>query len=279
MPIKIFTDSGSDLPESVRSQYGIEIIQLPVMFPDGPMPKGMSNSEFYSKMKSHQELPTTASPSPSDFLEAFRRADGGSDLLVICMSSNVSSTYQSALIAKEMLIDEGFSRSIEVLNSREFSGGLSLIVALAAKWSATCDNLAELTARVERLIEHTESYFTLDTLENVIKGGRLSRLSGGVATILNIKLLLCINKEGRIELVEKTRGFRKAVNRLLEKVDEKTHDYENAAIAIVHSNNEQLALEVKERILAKHPFRDVHLSCMGPVMGTHAGEGGIGIAF
>lgn len=112
-----------------------------------------------------------------------------------------------------------------------------------------------------------------------MKGGRLSRLSGAVASVLNIKLLLKISEEGTVEVVEKTRGLPKALNRLLAHLDEKQHDYEKAVIAIVHSNCEKLALEIKERILLKHPFKEVLLSSMGPVMGTYAGEGGIGVAF
>lgn len=124
-----------------------------------------------------------------------------------------------------------------------------------------------------------EAFFTLDTLENVIKGGRLNRLSGAVASVLNIKLLLKISEEGTVEVVEKTRGLPKALNHLLAKLEEKQHDYEKAVIAIVHSNCEKLALEIKERILEKHPFKEVVFSSMGPVMGTYAGEGGIGVAF
>lgn len=279
MPIKIITDSGSDLPVLLQARYGIEIVPLTVTFPDGPMAEGTSAEAFYDKMESFSELPTTASPSPAVFLEAFRNADPASDLLVLCMSSNISSTYQSALIAKDMLLDEGFERGIEVIDTRSFSGGLSRIVAMAAAYAEGGCGLPELKERTERIIEQTSAYFTLESLENVIKGGRLSRLSGGVASVLNIKLLLRISGEGKVEVVEKTRGFRKAVGSLLAKLDEKEHDYENSEIAIVHSGSEQLALDVKERILAKHPFRAVHLSCMGPVMGTYAGRGGIGVAF
>ncbi|WP_176444719.1 DegV family protein [Paenibacillus herberti] len=279
MPIKIFTDSGSDIPKHIQAQYGIEVIPLPVLFSDGPLPQESSIEDFYYKLKTFDKLPTTSSPNPSQFLEAYKRAEPGSDLLVICMSANVSSTYQSAIIARDMLLDEGFDGKIEVLDSKTFSGGLSLIVSTAAKWSESCTSLEELTTKLQQLIDDTRAYFTLETLENIIKGGRLNRLAGGVASVLNIKLLLRINEEGTIEVVEKTRGFRKAVNSLIAKLDEKQHDYENAAIAIVHSNNEKLALEVKERILEKHPFHEVYLSCMGPVMGTHAGEGGIGFAF
>ncbi|MNO48493.1 Fatty acid-binding protein [compost metagenome] len=279
MAIKIITDSGSDLPLDYMEKYNVSVVHLPVHFGHELMPADTDTKTFYAKMAESKELPTTASPSPNQFLEAFRQVEEGTDIMVICMSSNISSTYQTAMIAMEMYQEEGHSNAIEVIDSKNFSGGLSLIVGLAAKWSVTCTSLQELKEKVLQQIDEVRAYFTLDTLENVMKGGRLSRISGAVASVLNIKLLLKISEEGTVEVVEKTRGLPKALNRLLAHLDEKQHDYEKAVIAIVHSNCEKLALEIKERILQKHPFKEVLLSSMGPVMGTYAGEGGIGVAF
>lgn len=279
MAIKIITDSGSDLPLDYIQKYNVSVIHLPVHFGHELMPSDTDTKTFYAKMSESKELPTTASPSPNEFLEAFKQVEEGTDIMVICMSSNISSTYQTALIAMEMYKEEGHTNAIEVIDSKNFSGGLSLIVGLAAKWSLTCSSLQELKEKVLQQIDEVHAFFTLDTLENVIKGGRLNRLSGAVASVLNIKLLLKISEEGTVEVVEKTRGLQKALNRLLARLDEKQYDYEKAAIAIVHSNCEKLALEIKERILQKHPFKEVLLSSMGPVMGTYAGEGGIGVAF
>ncbi|ASA22357.1 DegV family protein [Paenibacillus donghaensis] len=279
MAIKIITDSGSDVPLEYIEKYDISVVHLPVHFQHQLMPKETDTSSFYAMMRESKELPTTASPSPVEFLDTFKKVEAGTDILVICMSSNISSTYQTAMIAMEMYKDEGYTNNIEVIDSKRFSGGLSLIVALAAQWSLTSTSLLELKEKVLRQSREVQAYFTLDTLENVIKGGRLNRLSGAVASVLNIKLLLKISEEGTVEVVEKTRGLPKALNRLLAHLEEKQHDFERAAVAIVHSNCEKLALEIKARILEKYPFKEVVFSSMGPVMGTYAGEGGIGVAF
>ncbi|AOZ94470.1 DegV family protein [Paenibacillus crassostreae] len=279
MPIKIITDSGSDLPLDYIKKYNISIVHLSVHFQDESMSADMDTETFYTRMRESKELPTTASPSPQDFLEKFKEVEEGTDILVISMSSNISSTFQAAMIAKEMYEEEGHKNVIEIIDSKTFSGGLSLVVGMAAKWSETCGSLVELKEKVLHQAREVKAFFTLETLENVIKGGRLSRLSGTVASMLNIKLLLKISEEGKVEVVEKTRGFPKALNSLLAKLDEKQHDYENAVVAIVHSNCEKRALEIKERILAKHPFKEVLFSNMGPIMGTYASEGGIGVAF
>ncbi|MFF2908504.1 DegV family protein [Paenibacillus sp. NPDC057934] len=279
MPIKIITDSGCDLPLDYIEKYDISVIHLPVHFGHEPMPEGAGAEEFYAKMRDFKELPTTASPSPMVFLEAFKQVEEGTDIMVISMSSNISSTYQAAMIAKEMYEDEGYPNAIEVIDTKSFSAGLSVVLAHAGKWSQSYTCLQDLKEKVVQQSEEVSAHFTLDTLENVIKGGRLSRLSGAVASVLNIKLLLKISDEGTVEVVEKTRGIPKALNQLLARLEEKEHDYERAVIAIVHSNCEKLALEMKARILERHPFKEVVFSCMGPVMGTYAGEGGIGVAF
>ncbi|MFE4709765.1 DegV family protein [Paenibacillus sp. NPDC056722] len=279
MPIKIITDSGSDLPLDYINKYDISVIHLPVHFGHEAMPEGACTAEFYDRMRDSKELPTTASPSPMVFLEAFKKVEEGTDIMVICMSSNISSTYQAAVIAKEMYEDEGYPNAIEVIDSKSFSGGLNVVLAQAGKWSQSYTTLQDLKDKVVQQSEEVNALFTLDTLENVIKGGRLNRLSGAVASVLNIKLLLKIGDDGTVEVVEKTRGLPKALNQLLARLEEKQHDYEKAVLAIVHSNCEKLALEIKERILERHPFKEVVFSCMGPVMGTYAGEGGIGVAF
>ena len=130
-----------------------------------------------------------------------------------------------------------------------------MIVGLAAQWSLTCSSLQELKEKVLQQINEVHAFFTLDSLENVIKGGRLNRVSGAVASVLNIKLLLRIGEEGTVEVVEKTRGLQKALNRLLAHIDEKQYDYEKAVIAIVHSNCEKLALEIKERKIGRASCR------------------------
>ncbi|MDQ0088754.1 DegV family protein with EDD domain [Paenibacillus anaericanus] len=279
MAIKIITDSGSDLPIEYIKRFNVSVVNLSVHFNHEKMPGDMDAETFYHKMRESKALPTTASPSPLDFLDKFKEVEEGTDILVICMSSNISSTYQTAMMALDMYREEGHTNRIEIIDSKTFSGGLSLVVGLAAQWAESCKNLTELKEKVVHQCKEVKAFFTLETLENVIKGGRLNRLSGAVASVLNIKLLLKISEEGTVEVVEKTRGMQNALKALLARLEEKQHDYEKAVIAIVHSNCEKRALEIKDRILEKHPFKEVLFSNMGPIMGTYAGEGGVGIAF
>lgn len=117
------------------------------------------------------------------------------------------------------------------------------------------------------------------TLENVIKGGRLDRVRGTVASVLNIKLLMKASEEGSVEVIEKIRGTQKALQRMIDKLGEIRHEYDQDVIAVAHSNCEERAREVLKQLLEKYPFRNVLFSNMGTVIGTYAGEGGVLIAY
>jgi len=279
MTIKIITDSGADLPKEFLERYGVSIVPLSVHFDHEKMPADTSAESFYRMMRASKTLPTTASPAPYDFLEMYKQVEAGTDILVLCISSNISCTYQNAMIAKEMYLDEGRNNIIEVCDSKTFSLGLGLTVALIAKMAQAGSTFQELKTWVAQHARDVKAYFTLDSLENVIKGGRLDKLRGTVASVLNIKLLMRVSAEGTIEVVEKNRGMKTSLNALIKRLEEKQHDFEKAVLAVCHSNCEERAREVIQMILAKYPFREVILSEMGPIIGTYAGEGGIGVAF
>ncbi|WP_068774742.1 DegV family protein [Paenibacillus sp. FJAT-26967] len=277
MTIKIITDGTSDLPKELAQELDITVVPLLVRFGDKEMTSDMSNSLFYEMMRSEPKLPQTASPSPHTFMEEYSKADG--DILVVCVSSNLSSTYHHATMAKEQMIEEGYTGKIEVLDSRSASLGQGILAVKAAKLAQEGVPFEELVVQMQNTIKNHHTYFFLDTLENVIKGGRLDRVRGAVASVLNIKLLMKASEEGTLEPFEKVRGTQNALKRLLERVGEKVSetrsDFEKIILGIAHSNCEERARDVKEQMLKLFPFGTVVISEMGPVIGTYAGEGGI----
>ncbi|WJH33427.1 DegV family protein [Paenibacillus sp. CC-CFT747] len=278
MSIQIITDGSSDLPAGWREQAGVRVVPLKVLFDEEESTSDMDTGEFYERMKQGKSLPKTSSPSPHDFLLAYRES-ADRDLLVICLSSGLSSTYHHALMAKEMLLEEGYAGSIEVLDARTTSLGLGVLVMQAARLAALGGGIEETAAFLRSRIPQMSTLFTLDTLENVIKGGRLDRFRGTVATVLNIKLLMQASPEGTLELVEKCRGRQNAVRRLIDLVGEKETELGDRELGIAHSNCLNRALEVKEEIEKRYSFREIVVSDMGPVIGTYAGEGGLLLAF
>ncbi|MDD9267930.1 DegV family protein [Paenibacillus sp. GCM10023248] len=278
--IKIITDSSCDLPKMIVDELGISIVPLSVHFGEKCMSPHMDLCDFYARMKTESVLPKTSSPSPQHFLSNYSdKAGRDQDILVICLSSAISSTYHHALMAKELLLEEGYQGSIEVIDSKTASLGLGVLVYKAAKLAAAGASFEQVASAVHGWIPRTGTLFFLDTLDNVIKGGRLDRVRGAVASVLNIKLLMKASEEGSIEVTEKIRGTQQALKRLIAKVGEKHHDYEHDVIAVAHSNCEERAREVLHQLLEKHPFRRVLFANMGTVIGTYAGEGGVLIAY
>ncbi|WP_166241754.1 DegV family protein [Paenibacillus turpanensis] len=279
MKVKIISDGSSDLPKEIIELLGIEIVPLFVHFGTEQYSSSeLTAEQFYSKMKQADELPKTSSPSPYDFLKAYRNVPEGYDIVVIACSSGLSSTYNHAVMAKEMLIEEGYAGVIEVLDARTTSLGLGLIAYQAAKMAQAGAGAMDIIRTARQHIQDGATYFVLDTLENVIRGGRLDRVRGTVASMLNIKLLMRNSEEGKVEVIDKIRGSQNAIKKMMDKIGEARHDFGQAVVAIAHSNCEEKAKAVRDMLLQRYPFKDVVFGNMGPVIGTYAGEGAILIA-
>jgi DegV family protein with EDD domain len=277
--LQIITDGGCDLPKHFAEKLEVTIVPLSVHFGSEQMSTNLEPEDFYDKMKAAKELPKTASPSPDDFYRAFKAVEEGRDILVIALSSGLSSTHNHALMAKEMLMEDGYSGRVEIIDSRSASVGQGLLVYKAAKMAESDASMDEIVLHMQEAIEASGIYFILDNLENVIRGGRLDRVRGTVASILNIKLLMGATEAGTLEVLEKIRGTQNAMKRLVDKVGEVRHDFEHGVLAVAHSNCEERARSIMEQLRSKYPFRDVIFANMGPVIGTYAGEGGIIVAY
>jgi DegV family protein with EDD domain len=276
MAIKIFSDGSADLPKRILEQLGITLVPLSVHFENDEYKSDMDLSLFYKKMKDESTLPKTCSPSPNCFYERFQETDPNEDILCISLSSALSSTYHHALMGKTMLDEEQPGvRNIEVIDSKNASLGLGLLVYKAAKMAKEGHTMQDMVQTLKRNITEVKNYFVLDTLENVVKGGRLDRVRGAIASVLNIKLLMKASEEGTLEVVEKARGTQNAIKKMIDRIGDAGHDFEKRILAIAHSNCEERAREVMEMILKRYPFKEVIMSEMGPVIGTYAGEGGI----
>jgi len=278
--IKIITDGSCDLPQEWTNRYDVSVVPLSVHFGNETFASDLDSDYFFKRMSEEAELPKTSSPSPMDFIAKFKESlKEYSSILVLSCTSKLSSTYHHALMAKEMMQEEGCDHPIEVLDAKTTSAGLGTLVARAAQMAKEGIHYDELVDKMKRHIQETRTYFTLDTLENVIKGGRLDRFKGTVASVLNIKLVMKASEEGAIEVVEKLRGMPKALKRLIEKVGETWHAGDKRIITIAHANCEERARELLRQIMLLYPFEQAIVTNMGPIIGTYSGEGGIVISY
>lgn len=280
MTIRIFSDGSADLPKKILEQLNITLVPLTVHFEQEQFDSTMDLSQFYEKMKTEDVLPKTGSPSPHTFHQHFQNTRADEDILCILLSSALSSTYQHAVMGKEMMKEgDSAAKEIEVLDSKNASLGLGILVYKAAQMARDGHTMQDMVQMIKRNITEVKNYFVLDTLDNVVKGGRLDRVRGAIASVLNIKLLMKASEEGTLEVVSKTRGTQSAIRKLIDKIGDYGHDFEKRILAIAHSNCEERAHQVKDMILERYPFKEVIMSEMGPVIGTYAGEGGILVSY
>lgn len=272
--IKLVTDISCDLPKEIIDRYNIEIIGLNVSFGDETFISGIDidNKTFYEKMDNYKELPKTSCPSPERFMKAY---EGDKDcVLVLTLTSKLSATYSTAVLAKDMFIQENENKKIEVIDTENGSVGAGLLVIRAAELIEEGKGFEEIVLEIEKLKKEVVFFGTLDTLENAIKGGRISALKGGIINALNFKVIIQID-EGIVKPIDKARGEVKSLKKVLEYIESNVIDCENKRLSIGHSNCPEKAIKVKDLIEENHTFKDVIISEVGSVMGTYTSKGAI----
>ncbi|MGZ0049880.1 DegV family protein [Brevibacillus gelatini] len=279
MPVVILTDSASDIDASVRQSLGIVAVPLKVMFGAETYLDGVtiSSTEFFDKLKESQALPTTSQPSPLEFAEAYKAIcdQYGSDvqIIAILLSGALSGTYQSAMIAKSMLDDK---MDITVIDSRKASFVHGMICVEAAKAAQAGKSKEQILDEIDRYLDEVQVYFIVDTLEFLQKGGRIGRASAVIGSLLNIKPILTLDPAGYVTAFDKVRGTKKALNRVLEALQEYAQGQPVKA-AILHSCAHEQAAELLERVKNEFQVTESHLVQIGPVIGTHTGPGLLGV--
>lgn len=279
MGIKIITDSCSDLPQEILEEYDIGVIPLEIRFDEKSYLDGIdiTNSEFYGMMRSQARLPKTACPSPEQFLKEFHQTED--DILVVTISSGLSSTYNSALIAKELHEKESRNKKIYVIDSLSASVGEGLVVRKAAQLRTAGIVIEKIADLLRKSAKEGQVFFLLETLENIVKGGRIGKVSGKLAALLSIKLIMKSDGHGVVDLAEKVRGSRRALRRLVEIIGENCANIVDKTLAIAHANCYEKALEFKAMVEEKYRFKEIIISTIGATIGTYSGEGGILISF
>ncbi|MDB4865990.1 MAG: DegV family protein [Cohnella sp.] len=275
--IAIVTDSTADIPKEIRDRLGISMVPLKVAFGNDTYLDNidLQPAEFYQKLVQSSSLPTTSQPSPADFFEVFKKlTDEGRTVVSIQLSGTLSGTYQSALIAKSMLEGEG---DITVVDSKSASYGYGMLVVAAAEMAAEGASVDEIVEEIHRLRREMRLYFLVDKLEYLQKGGRIGKAAAVVGSLLNIKPILSIDDDGGIFPVEKVRGHKRAMARIAELLEA------DIGARPIHLNIaltpgfDEGAKEMAALLKQRFGVRSYVEAQIGPVVGTHAGPGTIGV--
>lgn len=274
--IRIITDSAADLPKETIEKYGITVVPLTVTIDGIEYTEGvdLKPEEFYQKMAASSDLPKTSQPTPALFKEAFSKFEPEDEIICLTLSSKLSGTYQSALLGKEML-----KKNVTVFDTLGGTLAQGLQVIQAAEMAEEGRSVEEIVQSLEKFRENMKIVILLETLENVVKGGRLSKFQGTLARFLDIKVILEAI-EGSVEISEKVRGKKKFHRRAIEMVQERRDDFSDTIFGISHTGlNVEDVEEIKRQLIEKFRPKDVIVNLMGATIGTYAGEGGIVISF
>lgn len=277
--IHVVTDSGSDLSLEIQERLGIHVVPLtvqfgPEIFKDG---KEISTSQFYARLKSDPEIPSTCQPSPADFVEMYEQiAEPGDTIISVHLSSKMSGTYQSAVLASTML-DKDIT--VKAVDSKCASMGNGLVAVAAAEAVGAGKELDEILADVQHVIDSLQVYFVVDTLEFLKKNGRIGLASALMGTLLSIKPILTVT-DGQVAPFEKIRGKAKALRRIQDLVREFQAKFPDRKIraAVSHAASLEEAKEISEALQQMLPLDgEVLLGDIGPTIGVHTGPGAVAL--
>lgn len=276
MRTAVVTDSTAYIPKELRDKWKIEMIPLNVIFGNENYREDIdiSAEAFYEEVK-HRELPTTSQPAIGEFVELFEKLAKDYDAVItIHLSSGISGTYQGAVSAGEMV--DGIK--VFAFDS-EISAMVQGFYALEAAEMADQGRSAEdIMARLEEMRQSIRAYFMVDDLDHLQRGGRLSSAQALIGSLLQVKPLLHFENK-MIVPFEKIRTRKRAMNRVVELLSEDVRSGGNYRAVIIHANRKSEAIEWKRELEAQFPTVEFMLSYFGPVIGTHLGEGSMGMGW
>jgi DegV family protein with EDD domain len=271
--IKLLIDSSSDYPLQEAQQNNIEIVPISVSL-DGNEIDINDYDSFYNTLTTSSSFPKTAQPSPQIFIDIFEKAKANNDeLIYIALSSELSGTYQSANIAKQMVEYD----KIYIIDSLNATLTIKIMIDYANELIKQNKTSLEIVEAVENMKNNVVCLAVLDTLEYLQRGGRLSKTAATVGELVNLKPVITLNKEGKVEVVNKSIGKIKAMNYILKHLDKKPID-ESFPVYTIYSYGEENC-EKFETKLEKNNINTQSRIQIGPVIGTHIGENAFGIIY
>ena len=272
--IKIITDSTLDLPAELIREKNIEVLPLLINIGEESYLDGVeiTTKEMIDKINATGILPTTAQVTPNRFEETFKKyLDEGYKIVVLTLSSDMSGTYQSACIAKDMLESD----DIVVIDSRNVTSGLGLLVLKACELRDKGLGIKEIEEEILKAIPKVKSSLNFESLENLVRGGRLSKTAGTIGSVLGLRLILEV-KDGKMSVKDKVRGSKKALKKLISDFESVDVDFDSP-IVLLELLNEDVYEGLKIYFQEKNiNYIDAKVGC---TVGIHSGIKPCGIFF
>ena len=270
----IVLDSTSDFPDAQERFPNFRVVPLYVRFGEESLRDyvDVRPDEFYERLRSAGELPTTSQPTPGDFLAAYEELGGYERILSLQIASSFSGTYESARSAAEL---EGSGR-VRVLDSRTASAAIALLALAIQRRLERGTTDDEVDALIERHTRDNGLLFTVSTLDYLARGGRIGKAAALAGNLLNVKPILGL-RDGEIYPIKRVRGNQKAFQEFRERFEEATVDDASLRVGIAHAAAPERLRALTKLVEHVRPQATIELqTTLGPVVGTHAGPGTVG---
>ena len=278
MTFKILTDSTADLPESWTQEHDVQVLGLTIQL-DGQTyetvgPDKLTSEQLLDKMESGSK-PTTSQINVGQFEDVFRHyAQEGTAVLYVAFASALSGTYQSAVMAREMVLEDYPEAIITILDTKAASMGEGLLVMKAAEARAAGQSLEQTADLLQSLVPRVQTYFLVDDLNHLMRGGRISKAAALMGSLVNIKPIIAVTADGSLDSVAKVRGKKKAQAEVVRMTLETISD---PRVVVAYAGEKEVAENVKEQLLASGQVTEVLILPLGPVISTHTGPGTLGL--
>lgn len=280
MGVRIITDSASDLSGELIKKFRIDVLPLSVLLGEEEYKDGetIEAKELYDNMRAGKVY-KTSQVAPQAFKERFEEyAKNNETCIYIGFSSELSGTYQSSTIAKKEILEVYPNFDLTLIDTKCASGGLGLVVLKAAQMAVEGASKADIVRAAEFYSQHMEHIFTVDNLEYLFRGGRVSRAAAVIGSLLNIKPILHVDK-GRLVPLEKVRGRNKVLKRMMDIIEERGMSLSEQTISITHGDDLDIALKAKEMMEERFGCKDFIIRDVGCAVGAHSGPGTLSIFF
>lgn len=278
--VHIYTDSTADLSPELIERFKIHIIPLYVYLNDAVYTDGVNvtNADLFQSVETTGQLPKTAAPAVGDFIRHFSEPG---EYIYIGISSQLSATHQNALLARENC-DPPISGSqrIFVIDSKNLSTGIGLLVLRAAELRDQGLPAAEIARQIEASISKVHTSFTIETLDYLYKGGRCSAMQNLMSGLLHIRPVIAVRPDGTLGVKNKTRGTRhKALQFMLDDFAEQVKQVDLHRVFVTHTGCDADAEYLRSELLKIAPIEEVAITIAGSVVASHCGPDTIGILF
>lgn len=277
MKIAVVTDSTAYIPVEIVKKRNIHVVPLSVNFGDETYSEDVdiTSEQFYKKLQEEKTLPTTSQPAIGAFIELYEKLEKSFDIVIsIHLSKKFSGTFEAAKSAGNMME----RLKVYAYDSEKSAMPQGFYVIRAAELAEEGKDIETIISHLDRMKENTRAYFMVEDLSHLQRGGRLSGAQALLGSLLNIKPILHI-EEGVIEPFEKVRTRKRAINRIMGMLHDDVETKRVKRVVFIHANKESAAIQLRDEFEAKYPHIETLISHFGPVIGTHLGEGSLGVSW